>query len=46
MQRFFEVTPPTVHRMVKELEAKGLIRSQPRAARSIEVLIVPESPRR
>ncbi|MEM6958456.1 MAG: hypothetical protein AAF645_22425, partial [Myxococcota bacterium] len=23
MQRFFEVTPPSAHRMVKELETKG-----------------------
>ena len=44
MQRFFEVTPPSVHRMVKELEAKGLIRRQPRAARSIELLVPPEEP--
>lgn len=42
MQRFFEVTPPSVHRMVKELEAKGLIRRQPRSARSIELLVPPE----
>jgi len=39
MQRFFEVTPPSVHRMVKELESKGLIRRTPRAARSIELLV-------
>ncbi len=39
MQRFFEVTPPSVHRMVKELETKGLIRRTPRTARSIELLI-------
>ena len=43
MQRFFEVTPPTVHRMVKELEAKGFIRRQPRTARSIELLTPPEN---
>ena len=39
MQRFFEVTPPTVHRMVKQLEASGWIRKTPRAARSIELLV-------
>ncbi|MEM9691980.1 MAG: MarR family transcriptional regulator [Myxococcota bacterium] len=39
MQRFFGVTPPTVHRMVVELEAKGLIARTPRLARSISVLI-------
>lgn len=42
MQRFFEVTPPSVHRMVKELESKGLIRRTPRAARSIELLVAPD----
>jgi Mn-dependent DtxR family transcriptional regulator len=39
MQRFFEVTPPSVHRMVKELESKGLIRRTLRTARSIELLV-------
>jgi DNA-binding MarR family transcriptional regulator len=42
MQAYFEVTPPSVHRMVVELERKGLIRRQPRQARSIELLIAPE----
>lgn len=42
MQRFFEVTPPSVHRMVKELESKGLIRPMPRTARSIELLVPPD----
>lgn len=39
MQRFFGVTPPSVHRMVLELEAKGLIARTPGAARSIRVLV-------
>jgi Mn-dependent DtxR family transcriptional regulator len=39
MQRFFEVTPPAVHRMVVELETRGLIRRVPGAARSIELQI-------
>lgn len=39
MQRFFEVTPPSVHRMVVELEHRGLIRRQPGQARSIEILL-------
>ena len=43
MQRFFKVTPPTVHRMVVELESKGLIERTPRQARSIRVLIPPET---
>ena len=42
MQRFFEVTPPSVHRMVKALESKGLIRRTPRVARSIELLVAPQ----
>lgn len=39
MQRFFEVTPPSVHRMVLELEHRGLIRREPGKARSIEIII-------
>lgn len=39
MQAFFGVTPPSVHRMVVELERLGLIRRAPRQARSIELLI-------
>lgn len=42
MQRFFQVTPPSVHRMVTELESKGLIRRMPRTARSIELLVPPD----
>ena len=42
MQRYFRVTPPTVHRMVMELEKRGLISRQPRQARSIELLVPPE----
>ncbi|MCA9624794.1 MAG: MarR family transcriptional regulator [Myxococcales bacterium] len=42
MQSFFEVTSPTVHRMVVELESKGLIERTPRQARSIRVLLPPE----
>lgn len=41
MQRFFEVTPPSVHRMVKELERKGLIRRTPGVARTIQLLVQP-----
>jgi Mn-dependent DtxR family transcriptional regulator len=41
LQRFFRVTPPSVHRMVCELENNGLIRRTPRAARSIELLVDP-----
>ena len=40
-QRFFCVTPPSVHQRIKQLEKLGLIRRTPRQARSIE-LLVPE----
>lgn len=39
MQRFFRVTPPTVHQMLITLEKAGLISRQPGAARSIAVLV-------
>lgn len=39
MQTFFRVTPPSVHRMVVELEKLGLIRRAQRQARSIEVCL-------
>jgi DNA-binding MarR family transcriptional regulator len=42
MQRYLEVTPPSVHRMVVELERRGLIRRQPGVARSIELLVSPD----
>jgi DNA-binding MarR family transcriptional regulator len=42
MQRFFRVTPPSVHRMVLELEARGLIGRTHGAARSIRLLLEPE----
>jgi Mn-dependent DtxR family transcriptional regulator len=43
MQTYFEVTPPSVHRMVVELELRGLIRRQPGQARSIQLLVEPEA---
>ncbi|MER8460142.1 MarR family transcriptional regulator [Mesorhizobium sp. M1300] len=43
MQRFFGVTAPSVHQMVLTLERAGLIRRQPGLARSIELLIEPNS---
>lgn len=43
MQRFFGVTAPSVHQMVLTLERTGLIRRQPSLARSIELLIEPDS---
>jgi DNA-binding MarR family transcriptional regulator len=43
MQRHFRVTPPSVHQMVLTLERAGLIRRQPRVARSIQVAVDPQS---
>jgi DNA-binding MarR family transcriptional regulator len=42
MQRYFGVTPPSVHQMILTLERAGLIRRQPGAPRSVEVLVPPE----
>jgi len=42
MQDFFGVTPPSVHRMVVELEHLKLIRRQPGAPRSIHLLVPAE----
>ena len=42
MQSYFAVTSPSVHRMVVELEHRGLIRRQPGQARSIEILLAPD----
>jgi len=43
MQRFFGVTAPSVHRMVIELDIRGLIRRAPGVARSIELLVPPDA---
>jgi len=43
IQKYFEVTPPTVHQMLTTLERKGLIRRTPGVARSIELLVAPDS---
>ena len=39
MQRYFKVTPPSVHQMVLGLERRGLILRTPGRARSIKVLV-------
>lgn len=41
MQRFFCVSPPTVHQMVMKLHAADLISRTPGAARSIEIRVDP-----
>lgn len=39
LQRYFRVTPPSVHQMVLGLESKGLIARTPGKARSIRLLV-------
>ena len=39
MQRYFQVTAPSVHQMVVTLEANGLIERTPGQGRSIRLLI-------
>jgi repressor LexA len=39
MQRYFRVTPPSVHQMILTLEARGLIARTPGEARSIRLRI-------
>jgi Mn-dependent DtxR family transcriptional regulator len=43
MQRYFNVTPPSVHQMILTLERLKLIVRQPGVGRSIRVLVAPES---
>jgi Mn-dependent DtxR family transcriptional regulator len=42
LQRYFQVTPPTVHQMVLALERLGLLRRTPGRARSLEILVTVE----
>ena len=39
LQRYFRVTPPSVHQMILTLERKGLIGREPGVARSIRVVV-------
>jgi DNA-binding MarR family transcriptional regulator len=39
MQRFFRVTPPSVHNMILTLERRGLVNRTPGQPRSIRVLV-------
>ena len=39
LQKFFGVTPPSVHDMILTLEKRGLISRTPGRARAIEVLV-------
>ncbi len=42
MRRFFDVTAPSVHRMVLKLAERGLVERTPGQARSLRVVIPPE----
>ncbi len=39
MQRYFQVSPPSVHQMVLTLEKRGLIERVPGQARSIRIVL-------
>jgi len=39
MQRYFRVTPPSVHQMVVKLEQKGLITREPGKPRTIQLIV-------
>src|SRR5580704_6598517 len=41
-QRYFKVTAPSVHQMLKTLDQLGLIDKQPGVARSIQLLVPPQ----
>jgi len=43
MQRFLQITPPSVHSLVLTLERRGLIRRVPGQARSITLIVSSES---
>jgi DNA-binding MarR family transcriptional regulator len=42
LQRYFRVTPPSVHQMLLTLERIRLIRRQPGVARTIQLRVQPE----
>src|SRR3984893_11741473 len=43
LERYFQVSPPSVHEMIKTLERNGLIERTPGQARSIRLCVQPES---
>ena len=43
MQRYFQITAPSVHSMVLTLERRGFIRRVPGQARSITLTMAPDS---
>ncbi len=42
MERYFQVSPPSVHEMIKTLERNGFIERTPGRGRSIRLLVQPE----
>lgn len=42
LERYFRVSPPAIHDVIKTLERNGLIERTPRQARSIRLLVRPE----
>jgi SOS-response transcriptional repressor LexA len=42
MQRHFRATPPAVHQMILTLERQRLVKRQPGAPRTIQILVPPE----
>jgi hypothetical protein len=42
LERYFRVSPPSIHEMIKTLERNGLIERTPGRARSIRLLVRPE----
>ena len=42
LERYFHVSPPSIHEMIKTLERNGLIEKAPGQARSIRLLVQPE----
>jgi hypothetical protein len=43
LERYFQVSPPSVHEMIKTLERNGLIERTPGQARSIRLCVLPEN---
>ncbi len=39
-QKYFKVSPPTVHNMILKLEEKGFIQRKPKTPRSIKLLLI------
>ena len=42
LERYFRVSPPSIHEMIKTLERNGLIERTPGQARSIRLLVLPK----